>query len=261
MGRIWTEALLKRGNNVIAAVRNPQAMNELLKAYPSSLLPLQVDVTNREACFAGVKEAIKRFGKIDTLINNAGYGHFGAVEELTEQEVKGQLETNLYGAIWMTQAILPVFREQAHGHIIQVSSALGLSTLPMFGIYSASKFAVEGLGETLAQEVSGFGIRVTILEPNGFDTDFAGSSLSHSKPLEIYNQVKTNLGTLQGARPEDTGKPEATVDAVLTLIDMKNPPLHLMLGKAVFPWAKHTYEQRLKSWEEWQHISVAAHGI
>ena len=260
LGRIWTEAFLKRGDNVIAAVRKPEAMDELLNAYPNSLLPVQLDVINRDACFEAVKKATERFGKIVTLINNAGYGHFGTIEELTEQEVKRQLETNLFGSIWVMQAILPVFREQAHGHIIQLSSALGLSTLPAFGLYSASKFAVEGLTETLAQEVAGFGIKVTILEPNGFDTEFASNSLSQSKPMEIYNSVKATIGTLQGAKPEDTGKPEATINAVLTLVDAENPPLRLMLGKAIFPWAKQTYEQRLKTWEEWQDVSVAAHG-
>ncbi|WP_316848874.1 SDR family NAD(P)-dependent oxidoreductase [Pedobacter agri] len=260
LGRIWAEAFLKRGDNVIAAVRTPKVMNSLLDEYPSSLLTLQLDVTDKQACLQAVEKSTERFGRIDTLINNAGYGHFGAIEELTEQEVTAQFQTNVFGAIWMIQAILPLFRKQKDGHIIQLSSALGLSTLPSFGLYSASKFAVEGLGEALDQEVKGFGIHVTILEPNGFATDFAGSSLSHSKPLDVYNQVKESIGSLQGAKPEDTGVPEATVNAVLTLVDTENPPLHFILGKAALPWVKNTYAQRLKTWGDWEKVSNDAHG-
>lgn len=245
---------------MIAAVRNPEAINDLLEKYPSNLLLLKVDVTDRETCFKAVIKAKEHFGKIDTLINNAGYGHFGAIEELTPEEVRGQFETNLFGTLWMTQAILPIFREQQSGHIVMLSSALGLSTLPAFGLYSATKFAVEGLGDTLAQEVKSFGIHITILEPNGFDTDFSGKSLSVSKEMEIYNPVRETIFTLEGARPGDAGKPEATIEAVLKLIDMEIPPLRFILGKAALPWVKHTYEQRLKTWEEWKEISAAAHG-
>jgi NAD(P)-dependent dehydrogenase (short-subunit alcohol dehydrogenase family) len=260
LGKIWTEAFLKRGDNVVAAVRKPEVMNKVLNTYPNNLLVLQLDVTDRSACVDAVKKATQHFGTIDTLINNAGYGHSGAIEELTEEEAKAQFETNFFGTLWMTQAILPIFRHQAHGHIIQVTSTMALTTLPTFGIYSASKFAVEGLSETLAQEVSSFGVNVTLLEPNGYETDFAGSSLSQSTPIKIYDFVRENLGNLQGARPEEMGKPDATADAVILLVDAEKPPLHLFLGKAGFPWVKHTYEQRIKTWEEWQAISIAAHG-
>ncbi|WP_326984271.1 SDR family NAD(P)-dependent oxidoreductase [Chryseobacterium sp. MYb264] len=260
LGKIWTEAFLKRGDNVIAAVRNLESLNDLSAEYPSTLKVVKLDITDRESCFKVVKEAKSYFGKIDVLINNAGYGHIGAIEELTESEVRAQIETNLFGLIWVTQAILPIMREQGFGHLIQVSSALGTAVLPTMGIYSASKFAVEGLNETLALEVKNQGIKVTILEPNGFATDFSVSSFAQSTPLPIYDNVRQTIGARQGARTEDVGDPQATAKAILTLVDAEEPPLRLILGKAALPWFKTTYEERLKTWEDWQHISVPAHG-
>ena len=179
---------------------------------------------------------------------------------MTEEEAKNQLGTNFFGSLWMIQAILPVFRDQGHGHIIQVSSGLGICTLPTMGIYSASKFALEGLAETVSQEVKDFGINVTILEPNGYNTDFFVSSVKFSTPMEIYNTTRDKMETMEMAREEDTGVPQATANAILLLVDAENPPLRLILGSAAFPWIKRNYEQRLKTWEDWQDVSVSAQG-
>ena len=257
-GRIWAEAFLRRGDQVVAAVRNPGSLDELAKKYPSKLLPLKLDITDKEASFEAVKTAKAHFGSIDVLINNAGYGHIGAIEELNEQEIRAQFETNVMGLLWITQAILPIMREQKSGHIIQLSSALGVVAFPTMGIYSASKFAVEAISETLAAEVSGFGIKVTLLEPNGFLTDFATTSIAQSKQLALYDDVRTALNASN--RSEDWGVPEATADAVLKLVDTENPPLRLILGKAGYQWIKYTYDERIKTWEEWLDVSVAAHG-
>jgi NAD(P)-dependent dehydrogenase (short-subunit alcohol dehydrogenase family) len=258
LGRIWTEAFLKRGDQVIVAVRNPDTFNKLASGYSSTLLVLQLDVTDKKACFAAIAKAKAHFGTIDILINNAGYGHMGAIEELNEEEARAQIETNVFGLLWVTQAVLPIMREQRSGHIIQLSSALGVIAIPTMGIYGASKFAVESIGETLAAEVSAFGIKVTILEPNGFSTDFYGASLAQSKPMAAYDDVRNAL--YASLNPDDSGVPEATAEAVLKLVDAENPPLRLILGKAGFPWIKHTYADRIKTWEEWQDVSVAAHG-
>ncbi|MFD2288013.1 SDR family NAD(P)-dependent oxidoreductase [Pedobacter petrophilus] len=258
LGRIWAEAFLKRGDHVVVAVRTPSSLADLAKEYPATLLVLQLDVTNRDDAFKAVAKAKAHFGVIDILINNAGYGQMGAIEEVSEQEIRAQLETNVLGLIWLTQAIIPVMREQKSGHIIQLSSALGLVSIPLMGIYSASKYAVEGLSESLAAEVAGFGIKVTILEPNGFATDFSASSLGQSKSLAVYDEVRNGMFAAQTA--EDTGVPEATTAAVLKLIDSENPPLRMILGKKGFPWVKYTYEERIKTWEDWQEVSVAAHG-
>ncbi|MDQ0593316.1 short-subunit dehydrogenase [Chryseobacterium ginsenosidimutans] len=258
LGKIWTEAFLKRGDNVVATVRNIDSLNDLADQYPQNLLVLTLDVTDKKASFEAVSKAKSYFGAIDVLINNAGYGHFGAVEELEEQEIRAQFETNVFGLIWLTQAVIPIMREQKSGHIIQVSSALGVVAFPTLGIYSASKFAIEGLSESLASEVAAFGIKVTLLEPNGYETDFGGASAIQSNPLEQYDVVKKALH--EGNKPEDNGVPSATVTAVLKLVDAENPPLRLILGKAGIEWIKHAYSERMKTWDEWQDVSVAAHG-
>lgn len=258
-GRIWAQAFLQRGDNVVAAVRNPYALNDLKKEFPSNLLVLELDVTDRAVSFESIQTARTHFGRIDVLINNAGFGHIGAVEELSEQDVRSQFETNVLGSLWTIQAVLPIMREQKSGQIIQLSSALGLNTVSLMGLYSASKFAVEGLTETLAGEVSGFGIKVTILEPGGFSTDFFGTnSLALSATVNAYDGIRKDF--YEHANEQDSGNPEATVQAIFSLVDSENPPLRLLLGKTTYPWVKHTYGERLKTWESWQDVSVAAHG-
>jgi len=149
-------------------------------------------------------------------------------------------------------------RAQGHGHIVQVSSVLGIATLPVLGIYNASKFAVEGLSETLATEVKGFGIKVSLIEPNGFATDWAGASAASTTPIDAYNPVRE---AFQSGLTEDSfGVPEATTGAVLKLIDSENPPLRLFLGKVGLPWVKQVYQGRLNEWEEWADVANAAHG-
>jgi NAD(P)-dependent dehydrogenase (short-subunit alcohol dehydrogenase family) len=257
-GKIWAHAFLKRGDRVIATARNVDTLNDLVIQYGKSVLALPLDVNDREACFATVAKAKAHFGKIDVLINNAGYGLFGAIEETSEQEARDQIETNVFGLLWATQAVLPVMREQGGGHIIQVSSVLGITTLPTLGVYNASKWAVEGLSETLAAEVKGFGIKVSLIEPNGFATDWAGASAIRSESLPAYDGVKA---AFQAGLVDDIfGIPEATSDAVLKLVDSVNPPLRLFLGKVAFPWAKQVYQERLSTWEAWESVAAAAHG-
>ncbi|MEO6231756.1 MAG: SDR family NAD(P)-dependent oxidoreductase [Ferruginibacter sp.] len=258
LGRIWLEAFLKRGDNVAVAVRTPEKMDELAKEYPDNLLVLKLDVTNKVAAIKAVNSAKAHFGSIDVLINNAGYGLMGAIEEVTEDEIRAQFETNVFGLLWVTQAVIPIMRQQKSGHIIQLSSALGLATMPTMGLYSASKFSVEAIGETLAAEVAGFGIKVTIVEPNGFETDFSGSSLTQSKTIDVYDDVRKAL--YEQAGTQEKGEPNATATAILTLIDAENPPLRLMLGKVIYPWIKYVYDERIKTWEDWQAVSTAAQG-
>jgi len=258
-GKLWAEAFLKRGDKVIATARNTSALDGLVKKYGDNILPLQLDVTNREAAFTVVQKAAQHFGALDVVINNAGYGLFGTIEETTEAEARSQVEANVFGLLWVTQAALPIMRKQGHGHIIQVSSVLGIATLPMLGIYNASKFAVEGLSETLASEVKEFGINITLVEPNGFATEWAGASAVHAQPIAAYNNVKAAFQ--EGLKDESIfGKPEATVAAVLKLVDATNPPLRLFLGKVALPWAKQVYKERLAEWESWAAVATAAHG-
>lgn len=232
-GKIWAKALLKRGDKVAATARNLDDLNDLVEEYGDAVFPVQLDVNDRDACFGAVEKVKAHFGHIDVLINNAGFGLFGAIEETTEAQARAQMETNFFGLLWVTQAIVPVMRAQRQGHIIQVSSFLGLVTLPVLGLYNASKYAVNGLSETLATEVKSFGINVSLIEPNGFSTDWSGASAFQTEPNEIYAPIKKAFA--DGAAPDTWGNPEATAKAVLTLIDSENPPLHFLLGKMAYP--------------------------
>lgn len=257
-GKIWAEAFLQRGDKVIATARNLSNLDELVKTYGENILPIKLDVNDRDAVFAAVKTGKEHFGSIDVLINNAGFGLFGAIEETTEQQARDQFETNFFGLLWVTQAVIPVMREQKSGHIIQLSSVLGVVTFPTLGLYNASKFAVEGLTESLVQEVAPFGIKVSMVEPNAFSTDWAGGSAVHTTPNPLYEKVKTDLQASFG--PDFFGDPKATVPAILQLVDSENPPLRLFLGKIAYPAVKQSYEARWAEWDAWKHVSEQAHG-
>jgi NAD(P)-dependent dehydrogenase (short-subunit alcohol dehydrogenase family) len=257
-GKLWAKALLERGDKVAATARNTKDLSDLITEYGDAVLPIELDVNDRDACFIAVNKANAHFGRIDVLINNAGFGLFGAIEETTEQQARAQMETNFFGLLWVTQAIIPIMREQKSGHIIQVSSFLGLVTLPVLGIYNASKYAVNGLSETLASEVKSFGINVSLIEPNGFSTDWSGASAFQTEPNEVYAPIKKAFS--DGATPDTWGKPESTSDAVLKLIDAENPPLHFLLGKIAYPGVKHVYNERLAEFEAWKEVSAEAHG-
>ncbi|NOW95028.1 SDR family NAD(P)-dependent oxidoreductase [Mucilaginibacter sp. SG564] len=259
LGRIWAEAFLKRGDRVAATARNIDSLNELVEQYGNAIVPIALDVHDREACFAAVDKAKKELGRIDVLVNNAGYGLQGAIEDTSEQEARNQFETNFFGSLWLLQAIVPVMRDQKGGHIVQVSSFLGVITLPTLGLYNASKFAIEGLCETLASEVKPFGIKVSLVEPNAYATEFwGGSSYVQTTHTETY--VPVLEGFKAGLKPEYIGKPEATVDALLQLVDTENPPLRLLLGKVALYLVKQNYQNRMKQWEDWNEVAVAAHG-
>ncbi|MFJ3416084.1 MULTISPECIES: SDR family oxidoreductase [unclassified Streptomyces] len=259
-GREWAIAALERGDSVAATARDLSSLDDLRQKHGERLLPLRLDVTDREADFAAVKQAHERFGRLDVVVNNAGYGHFGLVEELTESEARAQLETNLFGALWITQAALPFLREQGSGHILQVSSIGGISAFPLVGIYHASKWALEGMSQALAQEVAPFGIKVTLIEPGGFATDWAGSSSSTSEPLPAYADFHKEVQEQRRKRIGTPGDPTASAAAVLKIVDADEPPLRCFLGSAPLGIAKADYEQRLAVWEEWQPVAELAQG-
>ena len=189
-GREWAKAALERGDRVAATARDTSTLADLQSAHGDALLALALDVTDRERAFSTVAQAHEHFGRLDIVVNNAGYGHFGTVEEISEQEARAQIETNLFGALWVTQAALPFLREQRGGHIVQVSSIGGISAFPTVGIYHASKWGLEGFSQALAQEVSEFGIHVTLIEPGGFSTDWSGPSSKRSEPIPAYDGLR-----------------------------------------------------------------------
>ncbi|GAB2459316.1 NAD(P)-dependent dehydrogenase (short-subunit alcohol dehydrogenase family) [Conyzicola lurida] len=257
-GREWTEAALERGDRVAATARNVASLDDLVERFGSAILPIALDVTDRDAGFAAVQQAADHFGSLDVVINNAGYGHFGMIEELTEDEVRAQLETNVFGALWITQAALPILRAQGSGHIIQISSIGGISAFPGIGAYHASKWALEGFSQALAQEVAPFGISVTLVEPGGFSTDWAGPSASHSAELDAYAEQHETSRNRPSA--QNRGNPVGTRSAMLKIVDAENPPLRIFFGKTPLSVATADYESRLKTWNEWQPVSIEAFG-
>ncbi|MGW5718501.1 SDR family NAD(P)-dependent oxidoreductase [Amycolatopsis sp. NPDC003865] len=250
-GRHWTEAALERGDRVAATARTPEQLGDLVEEFGDAVLPLRLDVTDRAAAFATVRRAADHFGGLDVVVNNAGYGHFGRVEELTEDEVRAQLETNFFGALWVTQAALPILRAQRRGHIIQVTSEGGVVAFPGIGAYHASKWALEGLSQSLAQEVAEFGVHVTNLEPGPYATEWLEVGSRRSTPNPDYPAA--------GEGNWDVGDPHATRAAILDLVDAADPPLRMFLGKSLAA-VTDEYRARLKTWNDWQDVAVRAFG-
>ena len=259
-GREWTIAALERGDRVAAIARNVASLADLAKQYGDALLPIELDVTDRAKAIAAVDRAHAHFGKLDVVINNAGYGLFGFVEEVSEAQVRAQMETNFFGALWVTQAALPHLRAQRSGHLIQVSSIGGITAFPGLSMYHASKWALEGFSQALAQEVSGFGIYVTLVEPGGFDTDWSGSSADRVEPLPAYAEAAQAIAERRRASIGKRGNPAATRGALMKIVDAAHPPLRVFFGPAPLGMAKADYESRLALWEEWNAVSIEAQG-
>lgn len=258
-GREWAIAALERGDKVVATARDTTSLADLADKYGDALLPLALDVTDRAAVFETVARAHDHFGRLDVVINNAGYGQFGMIEEIGEEQARAQMETNVFGALWVTQAALPYLREQGSGHIIQVSSIGGISAFPNVGWYNASKWALEGFSQALAAEVADFGIHVTLVEPTGYSTDWAGSSAAHAESLPAYDGVRVKAAEARAKRVANPGDPTATREAILKVVDAEQPPLRIFFGDGPLATATADYQQRLETWREWEPVSVAAH--
>jgi NAD(P)-dependent dehydrogenase (short-subunit alcohol dehydrogenase family) len=259
-GREWAIAALERGDSVAATARDTGSLDDLVERFGDRILPLKLDVTDRAAVFDAVETAHRRFGRLDVVVNNAGYGQFGLIEEVSEAEARAQFETNVFGALWVTQAALPILREQGSGHILQVSSIGGISAFPNIGIYNASKWALEAFSQSLAQEVAGFGVKVTLIEPGGYSTDWGGSSAKHAAPLAAYDEFREQAAEARKARIGTPGDPVATRQAVLKVVDAEHPPLRIFFGDGPLRTATADYESRLAEWREWEPVSIEAHG-
>lgn len=259
-GRQWAIAALERGDKVAATARDTSSLDDVVARFGDAVLPIALDVTDRDADFAAVEAAHEHFGRLDVVVNNAGYGHFGLIEELTEAEARDQIETNVFGALWITQAALPYLRAQRSGHFIQVSSIGGITAFRGLGIYHASKWALEGLSQSLAQEVEPFGIHVTLVEPGGFATDWAGSSAKRSTPLPDYAEVHEEAQRVRSQRVAEPGDPAASSRAILAIVDAPEPPLRVFFGTLPLELAKADYAQRISTWEAWQHVAELAQG-
>ena len=260
-GRIWAEAALERGDRVVATARNASTLTDLVERYGENVLALKLDVTDKPAVEAAIARAHEHFGRLDVVVNNAGYGLFGMVEEVSEADARAQLETNLFGALWVTQAALPILREQRSGHIIQVSSIGGVNAFPMVGLYHASKWGLEGMSQALAQEVAGFGIHVTLVEPTGFSTDWSGPSSVQSEQNPAYAEFREQVMEMRKQRLGTPGDPEATGPAILQVVDADEPPLRVFFGVGLLDQIKGEYAKRIETWEQWDDVAVAAHGL
>ncbi len=258
LGRAWTEAALERGDLVAATARDLGMLDPVVTRYRDTAHLIQLDVTDRTSVDRAVAEAVAHFGRLDVVVNNAGYGLVGAVEETTDDQARALFDTNVFGALHVIQAVLPHLRAQGSGHILQVSSLSGVVTFPMMGLYQPSKWALEGMSETLAAEVAGFGIHVTIVEPGAFRTDFAGDSSQHTRADPAYVAVRAAQEGHAGG--DHSGHPAASAELLFEVVDSPHPPLRLMMGRSGWPVTKAVYAARLAEWDVWAERGYAAGG-
>ena len=256
-GRIWAEAALKRGDKVTATGRKLADVADLKECFGDAVLPLALDVTDPEQVQQVVQQAYGHFGRLDVLLNNAGVSLIATVEEASDEQIRDLFEANCFGMVRVIRAALPLLRKQGSGHIVGVSSGLGIVSMPLIGFYCATKWAIEALHESLAREVKDFGIKVSLIEPGAYATDF-GKSAKRVDGMEAYGALRQRIfGRLVSM---ERGNPHATGDAVLKLVDAEEPPLRMMLGSQNLPEARAAYADRLATWEAWEAVSNAAQG-
>ena len=254
LGRAFTDAVLAAGHTVVATARQPEGLRADLASFGERAVVLYLDVRDRSAAFAAVAAAIDAVGPLDVVVNNAGYGVTGAVEEITEAQARDQFETNFFGALWVTQAALPHMRERRTGHILQISSLAGLVTVPNLGMYSASKWALEAASEALASEVSSFGVKVILIEPGGFRTGWRASG-TKATPSPVYDDTvvaqfrRSHAAVDEGQEP---GDPVKAARVLLDLVELEAPPLRVLLGNMAFDMAMRFYDERLAEWWAWE---------
>jgi NAD(P)-dependent dehydrogenase (short-subunit alcohol dehydrogenase family) len=262
LGRAFASAALDEGDSVALAARDPAAVEDLRAAHPDATLALELDVTDRGAAQRAVARAHEAFGRIDVLVNSAGYGLHAAVEETTEREAREQMETNFFGALWVTQAAMAVMRRQRSGHILQVSSAAGGAGFPMVGLYCASKFALEGMAEALALEAERFGIAVTIVAPSDFRTGFLASCRDREEPIDEYSVEFAD--SLEAMSPRhvgsEPGDPLRAARAVLDLVRDPNPPRKLLLGNRSYDVHVAHHRAQLDDWAAQERLARSVDG-
>jgi len=258
LGRSLTEAVLAHGDKVAATARKPEQLKDLVEKYPEQIYPIELDVTDYDKVYEAVASAVKHFGKIDVLVNNAGFGITGAAEAFTDEQVRSQLETNLYAPIEITRAVLPYMRAQRSGRILQISSIGGRVGNAGVSIYQAAKFGLSGFTEALAKEVAPLGIKVTSVEPGGFRTDWAGDSMSYAPYIEGYEDtVEKRRKLFQSGDYIPVGDPDKAAKVMLELVDHPQPPVHLVLGSEAIGMLKNADKFRRQEMEEWMSVSLS----
>jgi len=259
-GRELAKEALSKGYNVVVTARKPEQVADIVAAYPENALALALDVTVPQQIKEAVNASIDRFGRIDVLVNNAGIGYFGAIEESEEEEVRRMFEINFFGLAHMTNAVLPHMRQQRSGHILNVASIGGLRSFPAVGFYNATKYAVDGLSEALMKEVAPLGIKVTVICPSGFRTDWAGRSANNTK-IKIEDYATTagkNMSDLRGYSGNQPGDPVKAAKAMIQVTETENPPLRLLLGAAALKGARLKLEELRKDFDDWAEVSEGA---
>jgi NAD(P)-dependent dehydrogenase (short-subunit alcohol dehydrogenase family) len=259
-GRELATSALDKGYRVVVTARKTDDIQDIVSQYPDTAIAIKLDVTKQDDIKSSVQQAMDKFGRIDVLVNNAGIGYFGAVEESEDDEVRRMFEINFFGLANMTKEVLPVMRKQRSGHIVNIASIGGLVSFPAVGFYNATKYAVDGLSESLAKETAPLGIKVTVIAPSGFRTDWAGRSANNSKTvIEDYattaGQNKNNIRGYSGNQP---GDPVRAAKAIIKAVESENPPLRLLLGAAALKNARIKITELQKDFDAWEDETVGA---
>lgn len=259
-GRELSQQVLKLGHNVAVTARNTDSITDLTNQYPDTSIPVRLDVTKPEEVQSAVENVMQKFGRIDVLVNNAGIGYFGAVEESEEEEARRMFEINFWGLVSMTKQVLPIMRKQRSGHIINISSIAGLVGNPGVGFYNATKFAVDGLSEALSKETAPLGIKVTIVAPSGFRTDWAGRSANETRTvIEDYAQTAgKNRELIRNNSGKQPGDPLKAAEAIIKVVETENPPLRLLLGVGALRGARNKIEVLKKDIDTWEETTTGA---
>ena len=259
-GRNLAMEALQQGNQVAVTSRNTDDVKDIVAQYPDAAIAIKLDVTDAEQVTAAVKQAQERFGKIDVLVNNAGIGYFGAIEESEEPEIRRMFEINFFGLASVTNAVLPIMRAQRSGHIVNISSIGGLVAFPGVGFYNATKFAVTGYTEALAKETAALGIKVTVVAPSGFRTDWAGRSANNTKNIieDYAATAHANQNTIRGYSGNQPGDPVRAAKAIIKAVESDNPPVRLLLGAGALKGIRNKITELQLDVDTWEDTTVWA---
>jgi NAD(P)-dependent dehydrogenase (short-subunit alcohol dehydrogenase family) len=258
LGRSLAEAVLESGARLVATARKPEQLRDLQERYPERVRTLPLDVTDPEAARQAIAAAVDAFGRIDVLVNNAGYGNMGSIEDTPEEDFRAQVETNLFGVVNVTRAALPQLRKQRSGHVLQISSIGGRIGSPGIGAYQTAKWGVEGFSEVLAKEVGPLGVKVTIIEPGGFRTDWAGDSMRVFENHPDYTSVNELTRFVRDSSGLQKGDPVRAAQIMLQIAAMDSPPLRLLLGADAVNYAEQADLARMASDRQWRELSLSA---
>jgi len=259
-GRELAKLVLETGHRAVVASRKAEDVADIISGYPDTAIAVKLDVTKPEEVKSSVKEALAKFGQIDVLVNNAGIGYFGAIEESEEDEVRRMFEINFWGLAEMTREVLPSMRAKRSGHIVNIASIGGLVGFPAVGYYNATKFAVDGFSDALSKETAPLGIKVTVVCPSGFRTDWAGRSANNSKIVidDYKTTAETNKNAIRGYSGKQPGDPVRAAKAIVAAVESENPPLHLLLGVAALKGARNKLDLLKKDFDTWEETTIGA---